>query len=503
MKRSPSALLLSTAAATFLLAACADDPVGTAPASRPSAASLATTSQPRFVSNSVKYRDAGQKPATGRSGSATLTALALLGSDGVTDLAVAAGAPGTLRKVQIKAFDGDALLWTRNDNGPSGGSATYPLRGLKRGGRLQVQSNIGGVDGNRTGVVTVDETIKLRPDLSVQAIDAPPSVRVAQPTVLAATIAELNGDVGARADCVLRVEGEVVDRARGIWVDAGDAVDCAFTHSFPTAGTVHISVAAEGVDPGDYLSGNNSRSATVIVVPNASMGLNVFAYEHDELYRKRRMRFQYRGANGFNRDDDVTTERTYAAYQSLRVDGELSQPVHGPKSWFRVVEISDGNELRTFRFAPLSPVDRCRYAFDSSFYGWLYYCVSPEGKTRFQFYRFGQIVTYHATGTTTEWYDDEDPETQPVDRVWTQHDGFVHPWGASLGFRVELSDGTSMHTREVAATNFTRFSFSNVDMDVPESCFTRSGDWGESTTCITDWVSGSGRMVNQSFPAGS
>lgn len=49
-----------------------------------SAQGPAKASRPALVSNGIKYRVNGLQPATGRSGSASLTARALLGKDGTT-----------------------------------------------------------------------------------------------------------------------------------------------------------------------------------------------------------------------------------------------------------------------------------------------------------------------------------------------------------------------------------------------------------------------------------
>jgi len=77
---------------------------------------------------------------------------------------------------------------------------------------------------------------------------------------------ERNGDVGARASCVLYVDGTAVDRVDGIWVDAGGVVSCAMTHSFSTAGTHALEVRAENVRPGDYDDANNRATASIQIV---------------------------------------------------------------------------------------------------------------------------------------------------------------------------------------------------------------------------------------------
>ncbi|HEX8290608.1 MAG TPA: hypothetical protein VF570_02555, partial [Pyrinomonadaceae bacterium] len=89
----------------------------------------AAFSKPRLISNAKKYRDAGLPAATGRSGSASLTARALLGKDGRTSVELTTGAldsatpaPGRIVKAQLKPLgsNGEAA-YARNFSGLAGG----------------------------------------------------------------------------------------------------------------------------------------------------------------------------------------------------------------------------------------------------------------------------------------------------------------------------------------------------------------------------------------------
>jgi hypothetical protein len=243
-----------------MLVGCSDPP--TAPRAAP-VPRASVSAVPDLIPNSVKYRDRGHKPGTGRSGSATLTVLALLGSDGKTDVELVAGsatghgAPD-LAKVQIKLFTpaGEHLL-TKNDHGVSGAAAEISYGGLVRNSDVQVQANIRGIDGPRTDVVTASTPVKLRPDLAVTSLDAPTVGWTHTPTIITATIAELNGDLGARTTCVLDVGGVPVDSAAGIWVDAGDDVACSFAYQFTTAGNIPVVVRVARTDPGDFDPSND------------------------------------------------------------------------------------------------------------------------------------------------------------------------------------------------------------------------------------------------------
>ena len=74
----------------------------------------------------------------------------------------------------------------------------------------------------------------------------------------AATIREMKGDLGAKADCVLSADGHIVDRVAGIWVDAGGVVTCHFSHTFASTGQHAIRVDVGNVMPGDYDMSNNA-----------------------------------------------------------------------------------------------------------------------------------------------------------------------------------------------------------------------------------------------------
>jgi hypothetical protein len=226
---------------------------------------------PRYP-NSQKYRESGVKPATGRSGSASIQARALLGADGTTQVEIstgqldAANAPGNISKVQLK-LQGGSGTWTRNFNNlKQGGYVRLPQPGLLSGQSLQIQTNVTGIDPKRTDVVTVATTVALGPDPAVTSLDAPAQTPPDVPVIILSTVRELNGATGARADCLMAVDGEQVDQSLGIWVDAGDAVTCGFAHTFSDIGRHRIRVWLSNVAPSDYDSTNNEAEADIEVL---------------------------------------------------------------------------------------------------------------------------------------------------------------------------------------------------------------------------------------------
>jgi len=220
-------------------------------------------------SNNVKYRDRGVKPAKGRAGSASMEVRALLGSDGATVISASTGrfdgAPGTgvIEKMQLKVLN--TGLSTVNEK-PRDNEWSYTIQGLGPNDQIQLQANIRGFDATRTDVVTVRLGVSRRPELAVSAINGAAQAYSNSPVTFSAPVRELNGDVGARADCVLSVDGSPVDQATGIWIDAGDVVSCQFTHMFTTTGPHTVAISATNVDPGDWDLSNNSSSMPITIL---------------------------------------------------------------------------------------------------------------------------------------------------------------------------------------------------------------------------------------------
>jgi hypothetical protein len=215
---------------------------------------------------STKYRDTSKPNAIGRSGSATITARALLSRTGSTELTVTTGvldgaSSGDVTKLQIKVASGT----TNYTNLVDSGTVIETLSGLARGDQVAIQTNITGIDLDRTDVASLTETVKLRPNLAVFGLSQPSVALVNRLAMISAQVRELNGDVGARFDCTLSIDGKVVMTNAGAWVDAGDTVSCQFPYIFTQPGNRQIVVSAQNVVPWDDDPSNNSVSGTLPV----------------------------------------------------------------------------------------------------------------------------------------------------------------------------------------------------------------------------------------------
>ncbi|HYR29976.1 MAG TPA: hypothetical protein VEU30_16015, partial [Thermoanaerobaculia bacterium] len=427
----------------------------------------------------------------GRAGDASIEALALLGSDGTTDLEITAN--GTIGKVQVK-LPGDV---TQNYNDDSGTSFNQRLTGLARHAPVGVHVNVDGA--TRTGVVSATETVKLRPDLKIDGVTAPPHALAGSPFHVSAVVREANGDVGARASCVLLANGVEVDRANNIWVDAGGTVTCEMAHLFrPGAGTVSLSVALAGTNPGDFdPSNNNSDSIEVRVYDQAGDWEPWTAGAQERTFSRRTWyRTPYSENESTNSGWTVGTYfRTTFNDQNLDVEN-LTASVH---------TMSDGQVIHES--------NDITFAYETR-YDWDWDIVTTCAKGMIDD-RYSMVVSCRKT---TPW----DPPTVSfaynlsagdatfVSRGWsrlylgngqygdvfhhnsTSPDVYGQPFhlGDSVSWDVRISDGTNYWEKQ-QFLQLTPYGWHN---EQPDSC-TPAGDW---CTGMLDAESGkSGVMFSQ------
>jgi hypothetical protein len=303
------------------VSACADDivrPAGPADLSPIPASHLALTSGSRVTPNAIKYRNSGVQPAKGRSGNATLEVRALAGRDGATLVEATTGSleagtsRGNIDKTQVKILVGNTPA--RNYNGlRNGGYWSTSYLSLVSGDHVRVQANVSGID-RRVDVVTATTQVARRPDIAVTSLLGPDVSSIDSPVTFSATLLEQNGDVGARANCVLSVDGVAVDEATDIWVDAGSTVNCMFDHTFGDAGTYAVQVSATEVNPGDWDTSNNSAEILVKVKGAGDGPVQIASLQLEES----NMGWEYRALNTGGSlaldDHEVGTRRYSAAY---------------------------------------------------------------------------------------------------------------------------------------------------------------------------------------------
>jgi hypothetical protein len=446
----------------FAAAACTDS--ATSPALPADDALLKKApllpSAPSSHLHTGKYRDSGLPHATGRSGSARLAARALLGADGVTRLLVTTGsvddpdrAPGELAKVQLKVYAPDGTkMFTQNFQRPtSGGSYVFLLPGLPAGARIDVQANVRGIDRNRTDVVEISETVKLGAALGV-TIDPPAQVVTGVPTVVTGTVRETNGQVGTYTSCVLYVDGVEVDRIDHIWVDAGDVVTCAFTHTFREDGAHNVQIQLIA-GPGDqtFVTDPPSASGQVVAVdptPTPTFTASVMdrTVAEERLYDE-----TWWNPDGSNREfhqNNGEASRT----QSFAMTGALARAAAFPLTSVSVQLSSTAGPWHSAQWSGLAAAlpdlsgQSCVNQLVPEHGAHFYLCSSGigyTGSTAFGYTRFAGTVTYHSRAFHRQW--DAIPAVETT-YSWNNVSetyaggGQMRPLGSEVTFSVTVTD---------------------------------------------------------------
>lgn len=413
--------------------------------------------------NSIKYRDSGLAAAKGHAGDATIEVRALINRDLTTDIEVTTDS-GSITKVQVKAGG-----TTQNFNALDAGSTfSVNVDPIGRGAAVDVQAHVD--TGTRTEVVTATAVAGFRPDLGVVSVAPPPHALVGFPTRVVATVREHNGDFGARADCRLLADGVEIDRAEDIWVDAGDTVDCRFSHVFQTAGVVNLQVVVDDVHPGDWDTANNSATAQLTVYdPQLFNGWTATAQEenfYDYSYSKNPWAESTREEQGYRQTLTFSGAigRTIALddmHLSTRVETDGVTMYDVPDMYF------DGRME--------NPWFRCRYSNFGAVIADV--CQSPsDGDVTYVDIRYsGSEVTFRSHGTNTM----EAPSDQGLVYDYTRYSSSnpTH-FGNTISFDVIVSDGTEAYHAQPFISSLTT---SRTQFDSPRRCFF-SGFWG-ATVC--------------------
>lgn len=395
-----------------------------------------------FVPNRIKYRDSGHQPATGRAGGATVEALAMIDKEGVAEVELRAGEPGTLEHVQIKT-GGDTTNYRV-------GAASFvaPLANAGRGTPVSVRANVDGTAGERVGVVDVDTTVVLRPDLHPAQIVAPAYAQIDVPLQISATVRELNGDLGARATCTLRIDGVVADRATNIWADAGGTVSCTFVHLFETEGEKQLEVTVEDVAPRDYDPSNNRATARIRIGPPQiePTAWSMYAHEQEGWSHVRAWSvwghdFEYRGTTwGTDVQIHVAMLHTVLNMQTMQ---------------FHYSEATEGRTVLSLQPAPLtiSPLiwyQQCGYLVKPDDSLQILVCQRYKNNDRFRRptpYDIATITLHRESADATYYGRESAPAVDgypAYDREWyvAFQRGEQVRYGESVDFELYLTDGS-------------------------------------------------------------
>lgn len=408
-------------------------------------------------SNRTRYRSHGWHHATGRSGHSTIDVSATLGGDGMTRLVVESGtthpqqAPSDISKLQVKIYDASGRLVDTKNFQFRNPDATVEvsLPGLLPGMTVRVQANVREGNCRRNDVVTATATVRLGPDLSAD-ISGPETVIVGAPVNIVGVVTETNGQTGGQADCVLYVDGVPVDRATGIWVDAGDAVSCAFTPVFDLEGTHTVEIRLDNPLTPDYDDSDNSASFDITVLPQRVPV--AFDATVDETRSTTASRYWYDWANpvtGSNKSYSTNDWRT-VRHQSLSVFASMPRAVAFPLTQAEVDVESAGvmwhEEDLTDALPTLDGDGRLCISRDLADAAIFYLCSTGTGYAgamTMGYTRFAGSVTYHSDGFARTWDGIVSSESYYSwnDTYTETQSGHVRDLGTGVRFRFAFEDG--------------------------------------------------------------
>jgi hypothetical protein len=206
------------------------------------------------------------------------------GADVTLQVTAAAGcaAVESLKKVQLKIFDGDgSLADVRNitdDLAMTDGRITVSLGQLPRDRRLEADVLVQTGTPPRTYVLRDTTMTRLRPDLVVAAVHAPPHTTTARPIDVVVDVAERAGDTGAMATVTLSLGTEPLAPPAAVTVEAGAQTSVVFTGvKLPAPVVTELTAEVKQANPAELDETNNTGTATVDVTEHELVTSNILA----------------------------------------------------------------------------------------------------------------------------------------------------------------------------------------------------------------------------------
>ncbi|HYI12241.1 MAG TPA: hypothetical protein VEK57_24520 [Thermoanaerobaculia bacterium] len=385
------------------------------------------------IPNSTKYRDSAPA-AKGSAGATTVTVQALLNRDLTTDVEIAAEG-GSIENVKLTAGG-----TTTNYNHENGVFSISGLTGLLRGDTVEIKAHITGASPG-TDIIRVTDTVKMRPNLTFVAVGGQRHALAGMPVNVHAVVQEMNGDLGARCNCVLYDGTTEIDRADGIWVDANSSVTCAFAPVLETPGEKDFWFRIENVVPGDYdLTDNQVHLSVTIHSPEEEFE-QWTAEANDETYES-----YYRA-----RMSELESEQRRSGWRtSASFTATQRELIPGTNATISYRLATDGNTLIEFNDVPLT--------------GWTHQIGRPCGRatvgaTRASLCSFirpvGATITTITVGTSSgdvtyysiQWVRTYDPETGTYDYYTLNEssgqetEGIQQRFGSTVDMTVNVRSG--------------------------------------------------------------
>lgn len=397
---------------------------------------LATTASAKIqgTSNARKYSDRAPN-ARATVGSVTIEARALIDAQGVTTIEVASTG-GKLDKVQLKF--GKTRIYNNLDTN----HFIAPTRtDLQPGATITITAHVFAEWSKRKEILTVTTTVRRLPDITALRIDAPAVVQSGAHVTLVAVVHEKNGDTGARTDVSLLLDGQQVDLATNLWVDAGGVVSILYTTPALSPGTHQLRITASNVDPDDWDGTNNSATAQI----------RVHGDDEDEWSATASQITQYSSSTSTRSDRPQHPESTESTRisDSLAFNATIQRAFNVFGARMRVTERTNGELIQDVNIELIEsagPYSPCKM-YDGKY---TIFTVCPDnGKTIINVTRGAGEVMYISRGWFGK-YNRDTGETVYEQYVIEDHNTYGNPkrYRDTVQVDVTLSDGTNTFTAD-------------------------------------------------------
>ena len=156
------------------------------------------------------------------------------------------------------------------------GVATIPLAEAQRGDSVDVAVHIRESSSPRTAIRRGETVVRLRPDLAVAAVYAPPQTLSTRAIDVVADLSELDGETGATATVDLKLGPTPIAEAQTVTVPAGGDLSVTFHDvKVTTPMTAELTVEISGSTPFELDITNNTEATTVEVTEHELVRSNV------------------------------------------------------------------------------------------------------------------------------------------------------------------------------------------------------------------------------------
>ncbi|PCJ16112.1 MAG: hypothetical protein COB04_11715 [Gammaproteobacteria bacterium] len=247
-----------------------------------------------------------------------------------TDVEMTGFSPADLAKhVQMKSIDSDGnLRWTQNykevalETGDGSSQVTLSYDDMSRYQEVRIKLQAQNQQTVNTEVLKSSTQVLLRPDMTVDRVDAQESVRIDEVVNIAVFIKELNGDLGAINSVSLSDLDGIIDSVGEVVVDANGDAGIIFSVAFSEAGTQTLTVNIDEVVPRDFDTGNNQFSFTIDVVNQIETVQYYMSYYWNDF----NYHYDYASIYGYRQVYDQQGQ-SESFYQQLYINEHMEFPI--------------------------------------------------------------------------------------------------------------------------------------------------------------------------------